>query len=374
MPYRQQPGVAGYVPYGRSDHSISIPRPGVDEVLGTASACALCHEDRSVEDLAAQTREWYGELAARPALVRAVASARAMPEGEPLPRPLVEDLVEPGEPNPLLRMAALNEVVEGYLHPDLGTEEVGVDAADAVLVERLRALAAPGAEGPDVVAGALALLHLGWGDAMEVRAFLDGRRVTLREEDGVAIRWARALQLIGDRWRSSGRMEWALRAFTRAQEVRPADPAILLDLASAYTGLRRFEESLPYYVQAIRLDPTQSVAFVNLGLTLENLGREPEAEGAYLRAVQMNPAEAVAHMNLGNISLRQSAYAEAAASYEEALRHDPSMARAGFYLAVSLVGLEDLEGARRALVAARDFAPDDPEIAQLLAQIEELRR
>jgi Flp pilus assembly protein TadD len=45
------------------------------------------------------------------------------------------------------------------------------------------------------------------------------------------------------------------------------------------------------------------------------------------------------------------------------------MARAGYYLAVALVSLDDVEGAREALLHAREFAPDDPEIAQLLARL-----
>jgi tetratricopeptide (TPR) repeat protein len=368
MPYRQHPGVGEHVPYGRSDHSISIPRPGVDEDLGAPSACALCHGDRTVEELTRQVEAWYGRLAPQPRLVQAVATARRAEGGRFPARLSPLDLVDPEEPNPLLQMAALNELFRSYVRPDLGSDTSGVAPEDEGLVDRLRRSASSG--DLDVAATSLALLQLGWGEVPELRAFLDQRRAEERGPDSrVLIRWGRALQLMGDAWRSGGRGDWALGAFTRAQEVRPADPSILLDLASAYTGLGRFEESLPYYVEAVRLDPTLSVAYVNLGLTLENLGREDEAEGVYLRAVQVAPFEAVAHMNLGNISLRRGDAAAAAASYREALRHDPSMARAGYYLAVALVSLDDVEGAREALLHAREFAPDDPEIAQLLARL-----
>jgi len=110
---------------------------------------------------------------------------------------------------------------------------------------------------------------------------------------------------------------------------------------------------------------------VNLGLTLEAMGREDQAEGAYRQAVQVDPAEALAHMNLGNIELRRGNVSEAADSYREALRRDPSLARAGFYLAVALVRMNDLGGARDALLGAREFAPDDDDIAQLLGRVQE---
>jgi tetratricopeptide (TPR) repeat protein len=371
MPYRQQPGVGPHVPYGRSDHTISIPRPGVDEEEGVPSACALCHDDVTTRELQTAVRTWYGALAPRPRLVEAVAAARR--GGDSLPDGLrAVALVDPDEAArlPTAQVAALNELFLGYVRPDLGRERV--EARDTALVARLRVLAGGDGFAPDVSGVSLALLHLGWGDVPAVRAFLDRRRGELGADPGrVTLRWARALQLMGDAWRARGRTAWALRAFTRAQEARPTDPSILLDLASAYTSLGRAEESLPYYVQAIRLDPTQSVALVNLGLTLESLGRDDQAEGAYRRAVEVDPSEALAHMNLGNMALRRGEAAAAAASYEAALLHDPGLSRAAFYLGVARVRLNDLRGARRALLAAREFAPDDEEVTALLRRVEE---
>ena len=51
---------------------IPIPRPGDDEHLGIASACAQCHANRSAGDLAAQVRRWWGELKPRHPLIDAV--------------------------------------------------------------------------------------------------------------------------------------------------------------------------------------------------------------------------------------------------------------------------------------------------------------
>jgi len=384
LPYRQQPGIGDAVPYGRSDHTISIPRPGIDDAEGVPSACALCHADRSAEELASTTRRWYGALAPRPRLVERVTAARGA-EADRLPVDLrPEELVDVEEAKriPMAQVAALNELFLRYVRPDLATERVG--GVDTALVGRLEELARGASGGPgdepgtvvgvaaDMEGVALALLHLGWGDVPEVRAFLDARSADLHVDPGrVRLRWARALQLMGDEWRARGHMSWALRTFTRAQEVRPDDASILLDLASAYTSLGRYEEAVPYYVRAVRLDRTQSVALVNLGLTLEAMGREDQAEGAYRQAVQVDPAEALAHMNLGNIELRRGNVSEAADSYREALRRDPSLARAGFYLAVALVRMNDLGGARDALLGAREFAPDDDDIAQLLGRVQE---
>lgn len=387
MPYRQQPGLGDAIPYARSDHTISIPRPGVDEADGVPSACALCHADRATAVLAADVRRWYGELAPRPRLLERVAKVRAAPDGSwpaDVPPEAMVDLEE-ARRLPLAQVAALNELFLRWMRPDAGTD--AVDAAETPVVTALQRLAGGLLDGradgtplstdvagayADVSGVALALLHLGWGDVPAVRAWLDARSGAMRPQaGGVTARWGRALQLMGDAWRTRGRMEDALRAFARAQEVLPGDASILLDLASTYTALGRYDESLPYYVRAIRIAPAQTVAMVNLGLTLEAMGREAEAEGAYRRAVATDPSEAVAHLNLGNIHLRRGETAEAAAAYREALRWDPGLARAAFYLAVALVQSNDLEGARAALLDARTFAPGDEEVAQLLERVEE---
>ena len=60
MPYLQHPEVGGAVPFARSDHTIPVPRPQLDERLGLVSACRGCHTDRSELWLQARADEWWG--------------------------------------------------------------------------------------------------------------------------------------------------------------------------------------------------------------------------------------------------------------------------------------------------------------------------
>lgn len=65
MPYLQQPEVGDRIPYGRSDHSIAIPRPAEDASLSLRSACAGCHPESSPEALQQRVVEWYGQVKPR---------------------------------------------------------------------------------------------------------------------------------------------------------------------------------------------------------------------------------------------------------------------------------------------------------------------
>ena len=69
MPSRQQPETralnpmfrsATTVQYERADHTISIPRPRLDETQGFASACASCHTGLTPQQHAARIRTLWG--------------------------------------------------------------------------------------------------------------------------------------------------------------------------------------------------------------------------------------------------------------------------------------------------------------------------
>ena len=109
---------------------------------------------------------------------------------------------------------------------------------------------------------------------------------------------------------------------------------------------------------------------MNLGLGLEALGREDDAAGVYEEAVRARPTEALAHFNLGNIRFRRGDFAGAIESYRAAVANDPGLARAHFYLAVSLINTGRAEDALPSLHDALEFAPGDTEIQDVIRQVE----
>lgn len=354
MPYLQQPAVGDAVPYGRSDHTIPIPRPAFDDSLGIRNACAFCHEDRSAAALQRQAQAWWGEIKPHVPIVAGLIADRARPD----PALAADRLLFPGTDHVMAQAASLDRLIRYYLSPGMAALPPGVE-------DGLRALADH--PDPDIRGMALAALHLTRGGDPDMNDFLNRRMIALRDDTAdVRQRWAAALSFIGEDYRAAGRLEETVIAYQAALQVRPDEPALLLDLASAYDLAGESLRALDYYLRTLEVDPTQSVAWINAGITLETLGREPEAEAAYRRAIEVNPHEALGYMNLGNVDLRRGEMGQAIEHYRQAVAQEPGLARAHYYLGLAYLSAGHPVDAVQSLMDAREFAPDDPEIERLL--------
>jgi hypothetical protein len=292
MPYLQQPVLGAAVSYGRSDHSISIPRPLLDAEFGITGACRQCHADRSPGELQAEIVARWGPTKPLPPVVEALRAAELDPASATDDEAL--RLLAPGT-EPIVQVAALNHLFEEYFRPGRMPPNV--------VVERLRTLAQH--DDHDLAATALAALNISAGDDLFVRAFLDeALRGEPARAEKLRARWSLVLSLVADLYRRGGALEAYVSALEAASTVTPDDSEALLNLAAAYAETGRTDEAAQYYIRSVQLDPGNSVAMVNLGLLLETSGQEAEAESLYLQALDVRPGESLAHMNLGNILLR----------------------------------------------------------------------
>lgn len=362
MPYLQQPVLGQAIRYARSDHTIAVPRPGLDDAMGVPNACGLCHQDRTPSELALQVQAWWGPIKPREAVVEGLAAVM----DRPLPADEATRLLGLSADHPVAALMVLNRVLEDVLEPRSPRRYPDLQAALTRLTQH---------SDPDVRATATAALHLAWSDDLEVRALLDGlARAAGPDADAFKARWSLVLMLVADRYGKRGDRVSALALFEKALEVRPNDPEAILSVAVAYAAVGRDQEAIPYFVRSLELDGSQSVGFVNLGVSLEALGREGDARAAYETAIHVRPREALAHLNLGNLFLRGGEVASAVGAYEAAVAADPSMARAEYYLAVAYLRSDRTDDAYRALLRARAFAPRDSEIQELLDRVRESRR
>ena len=368
MPYLQHPALTDAIPYARSDHTIPIPRPGLDASLGLVSPCAGCHVDVPTAQLDAWVVDRWGQVEPHRSEVQAALSAARGQSGEA--EEAVRAAAATGDRYGLSKLAAVDLWMERWIEGGGGVESDAVPSPslDDEVGEALAALA--GDPDVDVQAAALAALHVTRGGREDVRALLDGARRESPDPDRLARRWAAALTQWGFVAERVGGGTGQLPFLRRAQEVLPRAPETLVALAAGLAGAGEWEESVQVYLEALRQDPGDPVALVNLGLGLEVLGRVDEAEGVYARAVQVRPTEAVAHLNLGNMRFRRGDLEGAIESYRSAVSFDPGLSRARFYLAVSLVNSGRAEEALPQLYEALEFAPDDPEILEVLRQVE----
>ncbi len=341
MPFRQEPDTRAanprharnpVVPYTRSDHTISIPRPRADSALGFVSACGQCHADESVDEQEAQVRALWGRI--KP------------------PKP---------ESNPYATFANLGRILE-TIAPDTGLSP----ETDRRLQELARS------PDDDIRAGVLAALHLARGADRGTRASLAAAlRAEGSRDAALRARWALALAHMGDRYAAGGRPANAALAYSRALEVRPTSARLLLSLANAQRDAGNYTEAVASYRRSIAFDPRAPLAYVNLGIALTAAGDTAGAIRAYTQATALDASEPLAWFNLGNIALVRGDLDRAGMLYQRAASLDPGIALTHFQLARVSLLKRDERAALASLRRGLAFDSTDAEarqMAELLAR------
>ncbi len=352
MPYLQELEIGTAIPYGRSDHTIPVPRPLADSAEGIEPACARCHQDRSATQLEAETRRWWGDPKPRRPLVALLLAAdtlHGLASGAALIRPSSRD--------PMARYRGLATVVERWLRP-------GVSLPGG-LRDSLEVMARRG--DLDARSLALAALDLAAGpDSAAHERLVALAREEFAESARLRARWAEALGWLADRYRDGGKPDSAALVYRMALRIHPDDAQLHAGLAYALLQAGRAEAALEEYRRASRLDPRDALVLVNTGIAHLRLGQTQQAAEAYRKAIDVNPSEPLAHFNLGNAYLRAGRLDSAAAEYRTTIRLDASLAPAHFNLARAYLQQERYRPALQALedglaydstnAAARDVA------------------
>jgi tetratricopeptide (TPR) repeat protein len=358
MPYLQQPELGRAIRYGRSDHTIAIPRPGLDSSLGVETACATCHAGWSTARLEAQVRAWWGGLKPHAPAVAGVLAARGV-TGAAEAAPL---LLHPGARDPMAQVAGVGEWLARFAVADQG-------AMPAEAERRLLALA----EDPvlEVRAVALATLHYTRGGVPRVRRVLE--RAARAPDPGGALRrrWALVLGGIGDDAREGGRPQEAVVAYRKALAVLPGEGALLQTLGLALAAGGTVGEAVASYQAALRADPWQPMAAMNLGVALEQQGDVAGAAAAYTQASALDPTLALGHLNLGTLALRNGAVGEAVAAFRRGVALDPGVAVGHFQLALALVQQGALREAQASVRRALALEPGHVEAGKLAEALAE---
>lgn len=244
-----------------------------------------------------------------------------------------------------------------------GSPESGLEAAER-LVRR----------NPNNVPATLVLgqCRLGTGDAAGAeRAFR--RAVEINPKNALAhFNLANALS-VSARAGNAGAKESARASYERALALDPRSADTYLNFA-AFLGAQRdlagAERILSRAREAGVRDP--SIA-AEAGLLALARGDETSARASLEEAIALNPRDARSLETLGRIAYGNERYAEAASYYEKALDAAPSPALAKTLGSIRLYGQGDRDGARRAYARAIALSrPDDPDLAELRALVDEL--
>jgi Flp pilus assembly protein TadD len=354
MPYLQQPNVGPRVRYGRSDHTIPIPRPLHDNRIGIEPACQQCHRDKTPHQLQAELTAWYGQLKPHPAAVAGLLAADTMTDAGRA----AQTILSANNHHPFAEFAGLTEVLLRYVGPDMAT-------LDPAMVDRLEQRAR--SSDADVRALALATLHLARGADPQVQRFLASQLRALGSQDNaIRDRWAWILTVRGDRYLGSGDYESALAAFRKVEQLKPEDPAVLRSLGMAYTRLRDYARAIEHFSKSLALSPGDPQILVGLGFARMQQGDLDGAIAAYRQAIASHPWDPGGYANLGIAYLRRGEVQQAVEVLERAVQLHPGLVDAHFALANAYGQSGQLELAAAALERVLEFAPRNTAARQML--------
>ncbi|MEI6740429.1 MAG: tetratricopeptide repeat protein [Gemmatimonadaceae bacterium] len=355
MPYEQQHELGRAIRYARSDHSIAIPRPALDDSLGLVGACAGCHTNRTPAALQAQVTAWWGTIKPHESAVRGALAARTQSD-------LVAattSLLVPTSRHATAQVAGVAAWLERYeADPSAG------QAAARAAAPLLRAMAASSES--EVEALALAALQVSQ-PLPDVRRFLVAHAAPRGRDDRQQLRrqWGMVLGGLGDAARAAGRTDQARQRYRQALAVLPEDPSLLLNLGLAEAAAGDLNAAVRRYQQSLRQDPRQPMAEVNLGNALEALEDTVGAVAAYQRAIALDPVGPLGYLNLGTHYLRHDQASTAAVALERALARDPGLAAGHYQLALARLKLGDRGAAERSVRRSLAFDSTNANAAAL---------
>jgi tetratricopeptide (TPR) repeat protein len=132
----------------------------------------------------------------------------------------------------------------------------------------------------------------------------------------------------GDAYGHKGQYHLAIRDFSAAIRLSPADATGYYDRGADYESSGQHDLAIKDYDEAIRLTPDDGEARNNRGRVYANMGRYDLAMRDYEEAIRLKPDDAEAFYNRGNEYVRKTQYDLAIQDYDEAIRLKPDFALA----------------------------------------------
>ena len=286
MPFLQHRGIGKQLKFARADHTISIPRPKFDAMLGIHNACAQCHADKSADWLQVKVEAWYGELKPHNMGVEGILKVKTGHSRIEA----AELLLHHDSQHPGAQVTGLVLFVKNFLSPD-------VTSMEPEIIEELKMLSTSG--DLDVKALSLATLHYCCGADLSIRQFLEEKlRSAAADEVSLRSRWTIALDDLGSLHLAMEETDFAITVHRKALEVSLDDPTAWLHLGNDFAHERRWNVAEACYRKALKIKETDVVAYIQLARALMAQGNRSAASSAVRDALRYDPGNSDARQLL----------------------------------------------------------------------------
>ncbi len=277
MPYLQHRLLGNDIQFGRSDHTIPIPRPAFDAQMGIENACQKCHRDKDIAWQQQKTEDWWATL--KPHHQQIINNMQAKKVTDI--REAAKLLLNPELNYPAAQVSGLFDFMKRFLKPNMPSLADGI-------VDKLEKLA--DSNDPDLSSLALVSLHLAADQKKDVRLFLVDKLHSLGDKEyAIRTRWAFAMDYLGTLFSLRKDIGSAIIAHKKALEINPYDPFTMGNLAMAYLKTGDRTKAIAILKEAIHLDSTRAIAYFQLAYVYSLNREKQKAIDALQKGLKYDP-------------------------------------------------------------------------------------
>ena len=343
MPFQQHKAVGDQLMFARADHTISIPRPKLDQKLGIKNACQQCHDNMNIESLNDYVTQWYGELKPHHPLESALFSFQ---KGEATNESFLNLFGSNNDPAP-----------QAFAGISAAFMSEGANFISEKVVNRLKDLAKN--KDVDIRALSLAFLDAVKGDEPEIEKFIIHiLSLSGKDQSKVRTRWSLALAYKAEDLIKAGKMEQGRILYKKSIKIWPKNARARKGLGEAYLKMGNINQSINTFGEIVNSNSLDWQGWAGLGRAQSLAGQNALAIEAFIKALEINSHYAEGHFGIGNIFFKENINIRAERHLIRTIELDPSITDAYIFLAATKIRLGKFKSATKILNQGLILNPD----------------
>lgn len=243
MPYLQHRALGEQLRFSRSDHTIPIPRAGMEAKYGINNACLDCHKEQDPRWAEAETRRLWGKPKPLHPLIRGLIKSDSVSTRVDA----AQLLLQPDKDHAIAQYTALVAFTKRYLVPNMGDLESDI-------IQDLKQLSQ--SADLDLQSLALVALHLTRGDKPATRKLLTEALTNAKEqENGLRRRWAITMDYLASPYLSRQDYTNAIAVYKKAYAIDPEDTFIINNLINSYVATENLTDAISLLEESLSRRP-----------------------------------------------------------------------------------------------------------------------
>jgi len=343
MPFQQHRAVGDYLKFARADHTISIPRPDLDEKFGITNACVQCHSDLSNKDISNQIMKWYGKLKPLNKLESALVSFL---DGKNSMGDLVNLIGDNSDPSPQLFAGLATAYMSDH-----------ANRYNDLLIKKLKNLST--SNDLDIKSVSLAYLDL----LSEYENKLPQYLINILSKSGkdqgkIRSRWSTALAYKAQELSNQQNFSESIKLYNKSLTIWPNNQKARKGLAAIYLLTDDYSNAVMTYGEVVKINKADWNGWSGLANSQARNGQFNIALEAYMKSLEINTHNASAHLGIGDILYKMKNYNLAEQHLARAIELDPEIVEGYIFLAAVKVKQNDYKNASLFLSRGLILNPD----------------